>query len=222
MATPSRDHDGDLTKTVTSDVIGLLFRNAIVARVRAEPRLLPILLEALVLASVVASLGRMYVGLPLSLCFFAVIGLFAEAILQVHFSDAHKLYKAWTTFRRQAYLTAGAFFMSRLALGEILGVPSPADVYATIQARGGLIEAFWNHVPPNDAVLEIVLDIPLVLVSMAAVVNRSKKALGFFYVLASVFIFFALLPRTRSAFHACIPVNGVVGCTWKLLFTGFK
>lgn len=222
MTIRSRDHDVNVTDTVTSQVVGVLFRNAIVARVRAERRFLRILLEALLLASVVAILGRMYVGLPLSLCFSAVIALFAEAILQVHFADAHKLYRAWTTFRRQAYLIAGAFFLSRLVLGDILGVPSPADFYAAIQARGGLIETFWNHAAPNDALREMLLDIPLVLASMAAVIRKSKKAMVFYNVLAIVFIFMSLMPRTRSAFHACIPVNGVVACTWKLLFTGFK
>ena len=202
----SSDNDVDVAETLTSQVIGFFFRNAIVARIRAERRLLRVLLEALVLASMVAIFGRTYMGLPLSLCFSAVIALVAEAFLQVHFAVAYKLYGAWTTFRRQAYLTVGAFFLSRLVLGDILGVPSPADSLRDIQTRGGL---------------ELLLDIPLVIVSMAAVVKKSRKALIFFNVLAIVFMFLTAMPIPRAAYHACIPANGVIVCTWKLLFTGF-
>src|SRR6187549_3449410 len=111
-----RTRDG-VTETMTSQVIGILFRNAIVARVRSERRLLRILLEAFVLASVVAILGRMYGGLPLSLCFSAILALFAEALFQVHFAEAYRLYDAWTNFRRHAYFTGATFCLSRLVVG---------------------------------------------------------------------------------------------------------
>ena len=212
----------NVTEAMTSQVIRFLFRNAIVARVRSEPRVLRILLEAAVLASVVAILSSTYVGLPLSLCFWAVLALFAEALFQVHFAEAYQLYNAWTTFRRQAYLTVAAFFLARLAVGYILGIPTPADVYADILAHGGLTETFWNHPVPDAVLFEVLLDIPLVFVSMAAVVKRSKKALTFFSVLAVVFAVMTALPLTRSAFHECIPAHGLLPCTWKLLFTGFE
>jgi hypothetical protein len=219
--TSSRNNDVDPKETIASQVIGFLFRNAIVARVRAERRLLRILLEALLLASVVAILGWTYAGLPLSLCFSAVLVLFAEAFLQVHFADAYSLYHGWTTVRRQAYLTFGVFVLSRLALGEILGVPSPVAVYADIEARAGWIEAFRNNTAPSSALFEVLLDIPLMVASIALVVRRSRRALVFFTVQAVVFLFLAAMPITRSAFHACIQTNGVIVCTWKLLFSGF-
>jgi hypothetical protein len=199
-----------------------MFGSTIVARVRATPALRNVLLEAFVVALLLGILGHELVGLPMSFCFFATLALFAEAVLQVHFATAHALYLEWTTFRRKSYLTLAIIAFVHLLVAHALQIASPAEVYAEIVRLGGFREMYLHNTASDEVRLAMCLDVLLLMVSVPAVFEKSRKAWRQLFLIALVSILLILKPITWHAVDECVASRGLVPCAlgyfWHLLF----
>jgi hypothetical protein len=170
---------------VIDEIIKHLFGDAVLARVRKDPRFIRILWEAFFYASAVGILGGFLFGLSVFSCFFAIIGLFAEAVVQVYFSDVHKLYCQWIDLRRRTYLCLFIFGFLRLIVGETLGI-YPTDTYKELENAGGLVNSFGRGHVPKVVLCEVLYTIIVGSLCYRAVFTHSRAARRALWVVATI------------------------------------
>jgi hypothetical protein len=214
MDTSTREHNSDVTHTVVKSVLRRLIGSAIVARVRANPRIRYVLLEAVVIALVTGIVGYKLIGIPIWVCFVATLLLFAEAVLQVHFASVHALYREWTTFRRKSYLTFGIVMFVHMLVADALQIATPAEVYAEVVRLGGFRHMFLHNTATKEVLLAMCLDLLLLMASVPAVFEKSRKAWRQLLVVTAIAVLLILKPINWRAVDECFATRGLIPCVF--------
>lgn len=210
MDTSPREHTSEVTDALVKSVLKRVVGSAIVARVRANPTIRNVLLEAVIVAVVIGVVGHKLVGIPISVCFFATLVLFAEAVLQVHFSNIHALYREWTTFRRKAYLTVGIVLFAHMLVAEALQIATPAEIYAEVVRLGGFREMFLHNTATNEVLLAMCLDVLLLMAAVPAVFEQSRRAWRQLLVVTVISVLLVLRPINWRAVDECFATRGLI------------
>ncbi len=128
-------------ESVIDHLLSRIFGDAVLTRIRRTPTLVSALVVSVLYATGSGLAGRVLIGLPFGFSFSAVLGLFAERIGRVYFSEGHQLYTKWREIRIQVILTFAVFAGVRFILGQALEL-YPADAFAEIARSGGLVGLF--------------------------------------------------------------------------------
>ena len=199
---------------VLRSFLGQAWLAAVVARVRASRGLRDVLIEAVGLATFLGWLGWL-VGLPVRACFLGTLTLYGEAVLQVQFTTTHEVYKAWTRFRRKAYLTFGIFVVVRSLIGRVFPFPSPVMVYAQIAELGGLHGLFWSTDIPDAVLFEICLDVLLVTNAVNVAFDENRNSRRLLATMVIVLFFLTLRPVDWAAADECAVARGLIRCSFE-------
>jgi hypothetical protein len=214
MDTSPRENTPEFIDALTRSVLRRVVGSAIVARVRSTPAIRHVLLEAFAVALLFGILGHKLVGIPIFVCFFATMVLFAEAVLQVHFAAIHALYKEWTTFRRKAYLTVGIVGLGHVLVAKALQIATPAEIYAEVVRLGGFGEMLLHNTATNEILLAMCLDVLLLMVSVRAVFENHRKAWRQLLIVAGVSLLLIINPVNWRAVDECLASRGLIPCAF--------
>lgn len=214
MDTSPREHTSEVTDALVKSVLKRVVGSAIVARVRANPTIRNVLLEAIIVSLAIGIVGHTFIGIPASACFFATLVLFAEAALQVHFANVYSVYREWTTFRRKAYLIVGIVVFVHMLVADALQIATPAEVYAELVRLGGLREMFLHNTATNEVLLAMCLDVLLLMASVAAVFENSRRAWRKLLFVTVVSFLLILRPVNWRAVDECFATRGLISCVF--------
>jgi len=214
MDTSSHEHTSGATHSLVKSILKRLIGSAIVARVRANPRIRYVLLEAVVVALVTGMVGYKLIGIPISICVFATLLLFAEAVVQVHFASVHALYREWTTFRRKSYLTFGIVMFVHMLVAGALQIATPAEVYAEVVRLGGFRHMFRYNTATKEVLLAMCLDVLLLVASVSVVFEKSRKAWRQLLVVTVIAVLLILKPINWRAVDECFATRGLIPCVF--------
>jgi hypothetical protein len=101
-----------------------------------------------------------------------------------------------------------------MLVADALQIATPAEIYAEVVRLGGFRQMFLHNTATNEVLLAMCLDVLLLMASVPAVFEESRKAWRQLLVVAVVSLLLILKPINWRAVDECFATRGLIPCVF--------